>query len=493
MSFLSELERQHLLQVQSQMSSFATTQNLPSTNKSQHQQEQTPDLVNTTTASSTTDRGDSVMDKEATVQCRTPAVKTNGKDKKKVNRSNPTEVGKSSCSTHKQLLRRTTSIPSSKKDPQGGEDVEDGGMSVLDVAVRDAVPFSFQSSSDNDYEKLVSVLPNYIQTFMEKHRALYHQSLTEVVMDVGRGPLCFCSTPGKTELTREEILGHYPPLQPNQLQSVIENVSTFSESDNRAGINGTLHRVSRKLNRGKEVIGLTIRMGRSVMGLYKLLESELLSGKSILLLGRPGSGKTTFIRDCARFLAESKRVEIVDTSNEIAGDGDIPHVTIGQSRRMMVPVRAQQHHVMLEAVQNHTPEVLVIDEIGTMNEVSAARDISQRGVQLIATAHGTCVSDVTDSPILVKLVGDVHSVILNGRETIERNAASKTARERVGNACFQIVVEIRRPGVIVVLTPTNQIIDSLLNQRPYEAELRVFSDFSETTGPVITSQRIIVQ
>lgn len=166
----------------------------------------------------------------------------------------------------------------------------------------------------------------------------------------------------------------------------------------------------------------------------------------------------------------------MDTSNEIAGDGDVPHSAIGDSRRMMVPVRTHQHMVMLEAVQNHNPETLVIDEIGSSQEVSAVRDVTQRGVQLIATAHGTTLTDVVNSPVLVKLLGDIHSVILTGKETEDRRLASKSTRERMGKSCFDIVVEIHKPGCCVVINNVDDAIDASLKVKPYNVEMRVLGD-----------------
>ena len=265
------------------------------------------------------------------------------------------------------------------------------------------------------------------------------------------------------------------------LGAIASKVEDFSPVDNRGGIENTLHRVSRKLNRVDKVIGLTIRVGRTAGNLHNLLKAELDKGSSILFVGRPGSGKTTLIRDCAKYLAETKRVEIVDTSGEIAGDGDIPHPAVGKARRMMVRDRRQQHRVMLESVQNHTPEVLVIDEIGHLDEVAAARDVSQRGVQLLASAHGSRMSDILSSPVLVKLLGDVHVVIQSASEIRMRqgkNAGTvqKTVRERMGTPAFDVVVEIHRPGSILVVDDIDAAVDQSHEKVPFKGEARVLRE-----------------
>jgi len=343
-------------------------------------------------------------------------------------------------------------------------------MTYLEALIEGAKPGPFAIPCE-DLDPLFLAIPENV---LQKHAQNSWSSVVEFVFDLGRRPY-YLSTFENSKSLHKTIFSE-TVVDDTLLQQISSHVGEFSQSDNRAGISGTLHRISRKLNRSGSIIGLTIRIGRSIDGLHVLLKKELDLGKSILLLGKPGSGKTTLIRDCAKYLSLTKRVEIVDTSNEIAGDGDVPHSAIGESRRMMVPVRSHQHMVMLEAVQNHNPETLVIDEIGSSQEVSAVRDVTQRGVQLIATAHGTTLTDVVNSPVLVKLLGDIHSVILNGKETEDRRLTSKSTRERMGKSCFDIVVEIHKPGCCVVVNNVDDAIDASLKAKPYNVEMRVLGD-----------------
>ena len=329
-----------------------------------------------------------------------------------------------------------------------------------------------------DLELLLETCPQSVRDFVdtaEQHAQGMKMGLREVVLDLGRPIFLYsCITmlmpdgqkkEGMVKFTADESL---ELVSKEMLKQFCEGVDEFG-TDNRVGIDRTLHRISRKLNRKGEVIGLTIRVGRSVAGLRNLVTEELMKGRSILMIGKPGCGKTTVLRDCARYMSDSleKRVEIIDTSNEIGGSGDIPHRGIGLCRRMMVDDRQNQHQVMLEAVQNHTPEALVIDEIGLSAEVQAAMDISQRGIQLLASAHGTYLSDIVKSPVLCKLIGDTQSVILSGAEVAAgrgNKAGKKTVVERKSQAIFDIVIELRKSGVAVVWTNVEEAVDVMLRK-----------------------------
>src|SRR5262245_2314915 len=299
--------------------------------------------------------------------------------------------------------------------------------------------------------------------------SLHHQAdlknLIEVVMDLGRPPEGrFPSRAinlSELAITREDI------------DYVTHRVGAFT-LDNRAGIERTLHRISCIRNRRDGVVGLTCRVGRAVFGTVDVLRDVIESGKSLLLLGRPGIGKTTLLREGARVLSTglAKRVIIVDTSNEIGGDGDIPHPGIGASRRMQVPRPDLQHAVMIEAVENHMPEVIVIDEIGTEAEAQAARTIAERGVQLIATAHGRTLDNLLMNPTLSDLLGGIHAVTLSDEEA-RRRGTQKTVLERKAPPTFDTLVEIRNREEFSVYHDTASVVDAFLRGRSTRPEVRM--------------------
>jgi len=285
------------------------------------------------------------------------------------------------------------------------------------------------------------------------------------VLDLGRQPEARC--PSRAIALSPE------PIARDDLDYMIGRVGTFT-SDNRAGIERTLHRISALRNRHGEIIGLTCRVGRAVYGTVEIVRDVIESGKSVLLLGRPGVGKTTLLREAARVLADDlgKRVIIVDTSNEIAGDGDIPHPGIGRARRMQVPSPDLQHAVMIEAVENHMPEVIVIDEIGTEAEARAARTIAERGVQLIATAHGTSLENLIANPTLADLVGGIHAVTL-GDEEARRRRTQKTVLERKAPPTFDVLIEIRDQDRFAVHGDVALVVDAQLRGHMSQPEVRV--------------------
>lgn len=269
-----------------------------------------------------------------------------------------------------------------------------------------------------DLESLLGVLPTNVR---EQIIATGRQDeLLEVVMDLGRRP--------SARFVDGEITLRDSEVTQAELDAVVDGIGDLDD-DNRAGLARTLHRISAIRNRRGSVVGLTCRVGRAVYGTIDIIADIVEEGKSILLLGRPGVGKTTMLREMARILAEKKRVIIVDTSNEIGGDGDIPHPAVGRARRMQVPRPAHQHETMIEAVENHNPEVIVIDEIGREREAEAARTINERGVQLIGTAHGNTLENLLLNPTLSDLVGGIESVTLSDEEA-RRRGTQKTVLER---------------------------------------------------------------
>jgi len=290
-------------------------------------------------------------------------------------------------------------------------------------------------------------------------------------MDLGRLP--------EARYPDREIVLSNKEVTEEDIEYIVCRIATFG-GDNRAGIARTLHRISAIRNREGRILGLTCRIGRAVYGTIGLISDLVESGKSILLLGRPGVGKTTMLREVARVLADDlkKRVVVVDTSNEIAGDGDIPHPSIGHARRMQVTSPNLQHAVMIEAVENHMPQVIVIDEISTELEAQAARTIAERGVQLIATAHGNTLDNLILNPTLSDLTGGIQTVTL-GDEEARRRRTQKSILERKAPPTFDIVVEIQDWYHVVVHSDVAEVVDALLRGRPVPPEVRWMDETAE--------------
>jgi stage III sporulation protein SpoIIIAA len=314
----------------------------------------------------------------------------------------------------------------------------------------------------DNLDVLLSVLPPQIREAIEGQPNL--EELLEVVLDLGREPEA--RFPGRAVRLSEGFVTQ------ESMQHVVHRVGAFGK-DNRAGIERTLHRISAIRNRVGEIIGLTCRVGRAVFGTVDIVRDVIESGQSVLLVGRPGVGKTTLLREAARVLSDEigKRVVVVDTSNEIAGDGDIPHPGIGRARRMQVPYPELQHAVMIEAVENHMPEVIVIDEIGTEAEALAARTIAERGVQLIATAHGNTLDNLLQNPTLSDLVGGIQAVTL-GDEEARRRGTQKTVLERKAPPTFEVVIEIQEQDRLAVHHNVARVVDRFLRGDMPRAEIR---------------------
>ncbi|MGB7440507.1 MAG: R3H domain-containing nucleic acid-binding protein [Coleofasciculaceae cyanobacterium] len=318
----------------------------------------------------------------------------------------------------------------------------------------------------DDLHKLLEVLPEEIRSSLEQHPQ--QDKLIEVVMDLGRFP--------EVRFHNQAEYLSETPVTHEQLAYCVERVGNFG-GDNRAGIERTLHRISAMRNRHGEVVGLTCRVGRAVFGTISLIHDLVETGQSILMLGRPGVGKTTALREIARVLADDllKRVVIIDTSNEIAGDGDIPHPAIGRARRMQVSRPELQHQVMIEAVENHMPEVIVIDEIGTELEALAARTIAERGVQLVGTAHGNRIENLIKNPTLSDLVGGIQAVTL-GDDEARRRGSQKTVLERKAPPTFDIAVEMLERQRWVVHESVSDTVDNLLRGRQPNPQVRTVDE-----------------
>ncbi len=304
----------------------------------------------------------------------------------------------------------------------------------------------------DNLEAFIEIFPAEIATALGERKDI--GDLLEVVLDLGRPP--------EARFPSEQVSLSDIEVTHDQIAHVVDHVGHFGD-DNRAGIERTLHRISVLRNRAGEPVGLTCRVGRAVYGSVRLIEDLVRSGKSVLILGRPGVGKTTILRETARVLADEadKRVVVVDTSNEIAGDGDVPHPAIGRARRMQVANTSLQHNVMIEGVENHMPEVIVIDEMSTELEALAARTIAERGVQLVATAHGNTLSNVVSNPTLSDLVGGTQTVTLGDIEA-RRRRTQKTVLERKHDPTFDIVVEIRERNVVTVHPEVGIAVDRML-------------------------------
>jgi len=312
----------------------------------------------------------------------------------------------------------------------------------------------------DDLNALMTVLPQHIIGALEK--ANNSDKLLEIILDLGRPPVA--------RFVDHELQLDEQDTKRDDIDHVVSRIGDF-DADNRAGLERTLHRISAIRNRHGVIVGLTCRVGRAVYGTIEIIQDLVESGKSILLLGKPGIGKTTMLRESARILAESKRVIIVDTSNEIGGDGDVPHPAVGKARRMQVSTPSLQHEVMIEAVENHNPEVVIIDEIGRELEAMAARTIAERGVQLVATAHGRTLENLLLNPTLSDLVGGIESVTLSDEEA-RRRGTQKTVLERRSPPTFDMLVELQERDRLAVHQDVAAAVDTLVRGYPLQPEIR---------------------
>lgn len=324
---------------------------------------------------------------------------------------------------------------------------------------------------NDDLEKLIENLPFFLQEHLNQHPN--KDKLIEIVLDLGRRPEARFVT-GNEYLSQKIVSWQ-------DLDYLTKRISKFS-NENRAGIERTLHRISCIRNRQFLINGLTCRVGRAVFGTISVVRDLLESEKSILILGKPGVGKTTIIREIARVLADEleKRVVIIDTSNEIAGDSDIPHPGIGRARRMQVAKTEYQHQIMIEAVENHMPQVIIIDEIGTELEVLAARTIAEKGVQLVGTTHGNCLENLIKNPPLSDLIGGIQYVTLSDDEA-KRRGTQKSILERKAYPAFEIIIEINQQNSWTIHEDVKDSVDLFLRGNFSISQVRYFSSVEKIT------------
>ena len=318
---------------------------------------------------------------------------------------------------------------------------------------------------NEDLKKLIENLPIFLQEPLNQHSD--KDQLIEIILDLGRRPEArFINGP---QYLSQKIISW------QDIDYTTKRISKFS-NENRAGIERSLHRISCIRNRQFLINGLTCRVGRAVFGIISVIRDLLESQKSILILGKPGVGKTTIIREVARVLADEmeKRVIIIDTANEIAGDSDIPHSGIGRARRMQVAKTEFQHQVMIEAVENHMPQAIIVDEIGTELEVLAARTIAEKGVQLVGTTHGNCLENLIKNPTLVDLIGGIQYVTLSDEEA-KRRGTQKSILERKAYSAFEIIIEINHKNSWTIHEDVNKSVDLFLRGNFGIRQIRQFN------------------
>ncbi|EPY22109.1 R3H domain-containing protein [Strigomonas culicis] len=311
-----------------------------------------------------------------------------------------------------------------------------------------------QCTAHVETQHLLSLLPAALREALVQHPDFALSTVEEFFVHVGQD----------VEVRGDDWVVRLPPPSLDDLHQLLARVGRFG-ADGRGCVPGTAHRVSVWRGRRGESLGVTLRVGRYVPNAAKALLPLALQG-SVLILSKAGKGKTTLLRDLSSSLAHEAsmpRVTVVDTSNEIGGDGPLPMAFLGRCRRLQVARREDQGRSMIEVIQNHSPEFLVVDELANAEEADAAWSIAQRGVNLVGTCHGERLADLLQNRALNLLVGGAAHAFLSNEERRLRNKTKKTILERPHVSPFDFVVELHTRSKGHLYHDVNRAVDLLLD------------------------------
>ncbi len=294
-----------------------------------------------------------------------------------------------------------------------------------------------------------------------------NEKLIEVICDIDR-PLI------ARYLDGSEIELAYT-ITAKDLQAISTNrLLTAFTANNRCGIDKTLHRIACIRGKdGQSILGLTIRIGRILTPQIDLIADIIDTGESVLFLGKPAAGKTTKLRECADYLSTEggKRVIIIDSCNEIGGEGNVPHFAVGRARRMPIPQGKKQYEIMLEAVESHNPQVLIIDEISTREEAMACKTIGERGIQLLASAHGERIENLIKNPAINTIIGGAASVTVGDKEASK--TGNKVVLKREFMPVFSHIIELTSYKEVQIHSNLEKAVDMFFNGSKFNPEVRI--------------------